>query len=119
MTTRISIFVVVFIVALPAAAVVWTAPVVGAEGTDDSYGEFVYPLVTRRPFLDREFEFRVNHEKGPAGPVTELRGSLEIPILPTWRGGLGNSLVFTHPRDPPSLGGGRELTLQNQVFLFK
>src|SRR3989441_311496 len=110
---RITIFFVVLVVALLAAAVVW------AEGTDDIYDEFVYPLVTRRPFLDRELEFRVDHEKGPAGRVTELRGSLEIPVLPRWRVGLEIPLVFTEPRDQPSMGGVGDLTLENKFLLHK
>src|SRR2546425_1946964 len=110
---RITIFFVVLVVALLAAPVVW------AEGTDDLYGEFVYPLVTRRPFLDREFEFRVDHEKGPGGRVTELRGSLEIPVLPRWRVGLEIPLVFTDPRDQRSMGGVGDLTLENKFLLHK
>ena len=115
MRTRI----VVFVAALLAALVVWTAPVVWAEDTDDIYGEFVYPLVTRRPFFDREFEFRVNHEKGPAGRVTDLRGELEIPVLPRWRVGLEIPLVFTDPRAQPSMGGVGDLTLENKFLLYK
>ena len=96
-----------------------SAPVVWAEGTDDVYGEFVYPLVTRRPFLDREFEFRVDHEKGSAGRVTEVRGSLEIPVLPRWRVGLEIPLIFTDPRDQRSMGGVGDLTLENKFLLHK
>src|SRR2546428_12094868 len=110
---RITIFFVVLVVALLAAAVVW------AEGTDDIYDEFVYPLVTRRPFLDRELEFRVDHEKGSAGRVTEVRGSLEIPVLPRWRVGLEIPLVFTDPRDQRSMGGVGDLTLENKFLLHK
>ncbi len=112
MGTRVVVFV-VFFVALLAATVAW------AEGTDDIYGEFVYPLVTRRPFLDREFEFRADHEKGPSGRVTELRGSLEIPVLPRWRVGLEIPLVFTDPRDQHSMGGVGDLTLENKFLLYK
>jgi len=110
---RIIIFFIVFIVAL------LTAPVVWAEGTDDVYGEFIYPLVTRRPFLDREFELRVDHEKGAAGRVTDLRGSLEIPVLPRWRVGLEVPLLFTDPRDQRSMGGVGDLTLENKFLLYK
>jgi hypothetical protein len=112
MGTRVVVFV-VFFVALLAATVAW------AEGPDDIYGEFVYPLVTRRPFLDREFEFRTDHEKGPSGRVTELRGSLEIPVLPRWRVGLEIPLVFTDPRDQHSMGGVGDLTLENKFLLYK
>src|SRR5438094_8368793 len=108
--------VIVFIVFVAAGL---AAPVVCAQGTDDVYGEFVYPLVTRRPFLDREFELRVDHEKGPAGRVTELRGSLEIPVLPRWRVGLEIPLVFTDPRDQRSMGGVGDLTLENKFLLHK
>src|SRR2546421_3866857 len=110
---RIIIFFIGFVVALLAAPVVW------AEDTDDIYGEFVYPLVTRRPFLDREFELRVDHEKGRAGRITELCGSLEIPVLPRWRVGLEVPVVFTDPRDQRSMGGVGDLTLENKFLLYK
>jgi len=113
MGTRSVIVFIVFVAAGLAAPVVW------AQGTDDVYGEFVYPLVTRRPFLDREFELRVDHEKGPAGRVTEVRGSLEIPVLPRWRVGLEIPLVFTDPRDQRSMGGVGDLTLENKFLLHK
>src|SRR5438046_7450340 len=113
MGTRSVIVFIVFVAAGLAAPVVW------AQGTDDVYGEFVYPLVTRRPFLDREFELRVDHERGPAGRVTEVRGSLEIPVLPRWRVGLEIPLVFTDPRDQRSMGGVGDLTLENKFLLHK
>src|SRR2546428_9868315 len=100
MVTRI----VVVVVALLAPSIAW------ADAAYDASDEFIYPLVTRRPFLDREFELRVDHEKGAAGRVTDLRGSLEIPVLPRWRGGLEGSLLFTHPRAQPSMGGVGGLT---------
>src|SRR2546428_10146215 len=87
MVTRI----VVVVVALLAPSIAW------ADAAYDASDEFVYPLVTRRPFLDREFELRVDHEKGPAGRVTELRGSLEIPVLPRSRRGRGLPPALTDP----------------------
>jgi hypothetical protein len=96
-----------------------TPPIVWADATYDSSDEFVYPLVTRRPFLDREFELRVDHEKSSEGRVTELRGSLEIPVLPRWRIGLEIPLVFTDPRDQRSMGGIGDLTLENKFLLYK
>src|SRR6059058_551194 len=94
--------VIVFIVFVAAGL---AAPVVCAQGTDDVYGEFVYPLVTRRPFLDREFELRVDHEKGPAGRVTELRGSLEIPVLPRWQVAAGFEIRLPTGSERRGLGG--------------
>ena len=97
MVTRI----VVVVVALLAPSIAW------ADAAYDASDEFVYPLITRRPFLDREFELRVDHEKGLDGRVTELRGSLEIP------------LVFTDLRDQRSMGGVGDLTIENKFLLYK
>src|SRR2546428_13390838 len=107
MVTRI----VVVVVALLAPSIAW------ADAAYDASDEFVYPLVTRRPFLDREFELRVDHEKGPAGRVTEVPGSLEIPALPRWRVGLEIPLALTDPRDQRSMGGVGGRTLENQFLL--
>src|SRR5213594_3747840 len=110
MITRIAVVVVVALLA---------PSIVCADTTYDASDEFVYPLVTRRPFLDREFELRVDHEKGPAGRITELRGSLEIPVLPRWRIGVEIPLVFTDPRDQRSMGGIGDLTIENKFLLYK
>ena len=109
MVTRI----VVVVVALLAPSIAW------ADAAYDASDEFVYPLITRRPFLDREFELRVDHEKGLDGRVTELRGSLEIPVLPRWRIGLEIPLVFTDLRDQRSMGGVGDLTIENKFLLYK
>src|SRR5438876_10204934 len=110
MGTRSVIVFIVFVAAGLAAPVVW------AQGTDDVYGEFVYPLVTRRPFLDREFELRVDHEKGPAGRVTEGRGSLEIHVLPRWRVCLEIPLVFTDPRVQRAMDGVGDVPLEHEFL---
>jgi len=46
---------------------------------------FFYPLVTRRPVVERELELNVRHEKTREGRVTEMTGAIEWPVLPqTW-----------------------------------
>src|SRR5436190_2185104 len=46
---------------------------------------FFYPLRTRRPVIERELEFHVEHAKGAAGRTTEAAAAIELPIMPRWQ----------------------------------
>jgi hypothetical protein len=39
--------------------------------------EFLYPVVTRRPVIERELEFKLEYEKNEEGREVELAASLE------------------------------------------
>ena len=43
---------------------------------------FFYPLVTRRPIIERELEFGLTHTKGLDARETEATAAIEFPILP-------------------------------------
>src|SRR5262249_9388257 len=43
---------------------------------------FFYPLVTRRPVIERELEFSLSHTKGLDAHETEAALAIEWPILP-------------------------------------
>src|SRR6266571_9328054 len=43
---------------------------------------FFYPLVTRRPVIERELEFSLSHTKGLDARETQATLALEWPILP-------------------------------------
>ena len=81
--------------------------------------EFFYPVVTRRPVIERELELNVRHEKGRGGRETETAGAIELPLLPWWQLEVEVPLVFTDPRDGPSEGGFGDLAVQNKFLLWK
>ena len=47
--------------------------------------EFFYPVVTRRPVVERELEFSLEYEKNYEGRQIELAAALEWVILPRWQ----------------------------------
>jgi hypothetical protein len=81
--------------------------------------EFPYPLVTRRPVIERELEIRVKHEKGRDGRESELAAAVELPLLPRWQIELEVPLVFTEPRDAPAMAGVGDVEIDTKVLLFK
>ena len=95
------------------------APIAWAQDVEDPNVAFFYPLLTRRPVIERELEFRVNHEKGAAGRLTELRSAVEFPVLPRWQIELEIPLVFRSPRDARSLGGVGDLTVENKFLVYR
>jgi outer membrane putative beta-barrel porin/alpha-amylase len=80
---------------------------------------FFYPLRTRRPVIERELEFRVEHAKGADGRTTEAAAALELPILPRWQVELEIPFVFNDPRDGTFQGGVGDLSLETKVAVWQ
>jgi hypothetical protein len=59
--------------------------------------EFFYPVVTRRPVVERELEFSLEYEKGEEGREVELAASLEWVLLPRWQVEIEFPLVILDP----------------------
>ncbi len=93
------------------------APVHGAD--EEATLEFFYPLVTRRPVIERELELRFAHDKTREGRRSEAAVALELPILPRWQVELEIPGVFTDPREGTSAGGVGDIELQNKFLLLK
>src|SRR5262245_56038213 len=94
--------------------VVLVLAAVPASAEDDFQNvPFFYPLVTRRPVIERELELKVQHDKGRDGRTTEVTGALEWPVLPRWQVELEVPLVFTSPRDGADNAGIGDLRLEN------
>ena len=93
----------------------------GPARAQDSYQNvsYFYPLRTRRPVIERELEFRVEHSKGDEGRSTEVAAALELPILPRWQVELEIPLVFNDPRDETFQGGLGDLTLETKVAVWQ
>jgi hypothetical protein len=80
---------------------------------------FFYPLRTRRPVIEREIEFRVEHAKGRDGRTTEAASAIELPILPRWQVELEVPLVFNDPREATAQGGVGDLRIENKVMVWQ
>ena len=90
-----------------------------ARAADDVPGiSFFYPLKTRRPVIEREVEFTVDHEKGKDGRSTELQAALEFPILPRWQVELEVPFIFLNEKDRTSQAGPGDIELETKVLVF-
>lgn len=102
-----------------AAAVTLLAPLAATAADDEQPSiEFFYPLVTRRPVIERELELRVVHAKGTDGRETQVTGAVEMPLLPRWQVEVEVPLVFLEPRDGSPHGGIGDIALENKIQLF-
>src|SRR5437773_12556733 len=77
-------------------------PATAAVAQEEPDIEFFYPVVTRRPVIERELELRVKHEKGRDGRETEMAAAIELPLLPRWQIELEIPVVIADPRDATS-----------------
>jgi Putative MetA-pathway of phenol degradation len=105
----------VMLFALPALLVVDVAH------AQDSFQNvsFFYPLRTRRPVIERELEFRVEHAKGSEARTTEAAAAIELPIMPRWQIELEVPLVFNDPREGPPQAGVGDLSLETKVAVWQ
>ncbi len=106
-------------VVLAAAVLLAGAPALVRAEDEEPNIEFTYPLVTRRPVIERELELRFKHEKSDEGRVSELFGAIELPLLPRWQLELEVPLVFREPRDEAAMAGVGDVAVDNKVLLFK
>ena len=102
--------------ALAVALLAGVVPVAAEDGFQNI--PFFYPLVTRRPVIERELELRVVHEKGGEGRSTEVTGAIEWPVLPRWQVELEIPLVFVSPHDGVETAGVGDLRLENKVAVW-
>ena len=102
-----------------ALVIVLVVSVVPAFAEDEFQNvPFFYPLVTRRPVIERELELRVLHDKGRDGRSTEVTGAIEWPLLPRWQVELEVPLVFSSPGDRADAGGIGDLRLENKFVVW-
>ena len=81
--------------------------------------EFFYPVVTRRPVIERELELRTKYEKSGGNRGIETFGSIEYPILPWWQIELEIPVVVNDPAAGPSTAGFGDIELENKFLLYK
>jgi outer membrane putative beta-barrel porin/alpha-amylase len=110
MTRRRKLLAVTLFVLTPAAA---------SAADEKASIEFFYPLVTRRPVIERELELRFTHDKSRDGRRSEAAAAVELPVLPRWQVELEVPVVFTDPREGPSAGGPGDVEVQNKLLLLK
>ena len=80
---------------------------------------FFYPVVTRRPVIERELEMSFFRAGSREGTQSQISGALEWPITPWWQVEIEMPFVIQNPTDAPSTAGPGDLELQNKFLLWK
>jgi hypothetical protein len=94
-------------------------PVANAFAEDDQAIAFFYPLRTRRPVIEREFELRTEHEKSRDGRTTTVAAAVELPILPRWQVEIEVPLIFVDPSEGPLVGGVGDIEVETKVLVWR
>ena len=81
--------------------------------------KFFYPLVTRRPVVERELEFTLTHTKGLDARETEARLAIEWPILPRLQFEVEVPFTFLDPDEGKVVAGFGDIELQAKRQVFK
>ena len=80
---------------------------------------FFYPLVTRRPIIERELEFKLNYTKGLEARETEGRMALEFPIMPRLQFEVEVPFIVLNPDEGKVVAGFGDIELQAKLQVFK
>jgi hypothetical protein len=78
-----------------------------------------YPLVARRPVLEREIELHFTHEKASQGRTTTTSFGLDYVILPRWQLGLALPIVVSDPKGQSANAGIGDISLENTFLLYR
>src|SRR5207245_11590723 len=91
---------------------------VGAD-YEEAKLEVFYRIVTRRPVIERELEFKLEQSKNREGRKTELSAAVEWPVLPRWQIELEVPLVINFPSDDATTGGPGDLEIENTFLVYR
>jgi hypothetical protein len=80
---------------------------------------FFYPLVTRRPVIERELEFKLTHTKGLEERETEAALALEWPVLPRLQLEVEVPFTLRNPDEGKVVAGISDIELQAKLQVFK
>src|SRR4030095_6438262 len=90
-----------------------------AQDYEEANLQFFYPVVTRRPVIERELEFKLEHSKNREGHTTELSAAVEWPVLPRWQIELEVPFVINLPSDSATTAGPGDLEIENKFLLYR
>src|SRR5262245_31252574 len=80
---------------------------------------FFCPLVGRRPVIERELEFQLNHTKGLDARETEATAAIEFPILPRLQLEIEVPFLCLNPDEGKAVAGFGDIELQAKLQVFK
>lgn len=96
-----------------------TIPAQAEDKKEENYVEFVYPVVTRRPIIENEAEFKIRHLRNKEEQETEFVAEGGVRILPFWEAVLEVPAVVIHERGKGTRGGLGDIGIENRFLVFK
>jgi hypothetical protein len=90
-----------------------------AWADDEPDIRFFYPVVTRRPVIERELEFGFRRSQSREGNTNQPSGAIEWPLTPWWQLEIEVPFVIQNPNDAVSTTGPGDLTVENKFLLWK
>jgi hypothetical protein len=94
-------------------------PAAPARAQEEPDLEFFYPVVTRRPVIERELELRTQYEKNRDGRQVDAALAVEWPVLPRWQIELEVPVVVDDPQEGPTTAGFGDVAIENKFLLWK
>lgn len=101
------------------ALLLCSAPAAAEEKKGENYVEFIYPLVTRRPIVENEAEFKIRHLRNKEEQQTEFVAEGGFRILPFWEAVLEVPAVVVHERGEGTRGGLGDIGIENRFLVFQ
>lgn len=81
--------------------------------------EFFYPVVTRRPVVERELELRTQYQKSGGEKQIETSAAIEWLPLPRWEIELEIPVVVNLEQGGPSTAGFGDVEIENKFLLWR
>jgi hypothetical protein len=94
-------------------------PVSSAALEEEEGLDGFFPLVTRRPVLERVVGFLTTYEEGHRGREVRIAPVLAVPILSWWQVQLEMPAVLRDPRHGEVVAGAGDLHLENLFVLYR
>ena len=80
---------------------------------------FFYPVVARRPVIERELEFGFQRSQSREGNTSQVSGAVEWPLTRLWQVEIEVPFVIQNPIDALSTAGPGDLTVENKFLSWR
>jgi hypothetical protein len=80
---------------------------------------FFYPIVTRRPVIERELEFAFQRSQSRDGNTIQVSSAIEWPLTRWWQLEIEMPFVIQNPSEAVSTSGPGDLTVENKFLLWR
>jgi hypothetical protein len=100
-------------------AVLAFCPMSALAADEEPNIRFFYPVVTRRPVIERELEFGFQRSQSRQGSTSQVSGAIEWPLTSWWQVEVEVPLVIQNPSNAISTAGPGDLMVENKFLLWR